>query len=286
MKKIGTIGLMTLISLMGLFGGVSAQTEGKLSVDTIVLGDQTVLSIPEGVNCPSTELLSQNGVEALSQRLDSTSGTILTTLTSFEPGIHYIKLGSDDSLSLTVLDVEIDTTSSEIRDIADIENVSYTFWEIFRWILLGLGVLALGFGGWWVYTHRRKIKEMVGVEVPVDTRTAEERALDKLEALRQKQMWLSGRTKEYHTELTDIVRTFIEETTGIRATEMTSEECLNALTNTLTHSLINTLKDIFFTADLVKFAKSEPLPYEHQRALNNAVEFVKGMWVTLNSSLK
>ena len=44
MKKIGTIGLMTLISLMGLFGEVCAQTVGKLSVDTIVLGDQTVLS--------------------------------------------------------------------------------------------------------------------------------------------------------------------------------------------------------------------------------------------------
>lgn len=273
MKKI------IIIGLIGLMGHVHGQAIAKLSADTIALGDQTTLSIQRALTYPSTEQLSQNGIVALSQNYDSTQHTLYTTLTSFEPGTHYVILSEDDSLMLTVLDVDVDTTSAEIRDIAPIEKVPYTFWEIFRWILLGLGILALAFGGWWFWKKWKsgKVSEWLSNE-PVDTRTPKERALDNLEALRQKQLWQSGRVKEYHTELTDTVRTFIEEATGIRATDMTSDETIEEMENgkwTVDNSL---LRDIFTTADLVKFAKSEPLPHEHDRSMSEATEFVKSLW--------
>ncbi len=273
MKKI------IIIGLIGLMGHVHGQAIAKLSADTIALGDQTTLSIQRALTYPSTEQLSQNGIVALSQNYDSTQHTLYTTLTSFEPGTHYVILSEDDSLMLTVLDVDVDTTSAEIRDIAPIEKVPYTFWEIFRWILLGLGILALAFGGWWFWKKWKsgKVSEWLSNE-PVDTRTPEERALDNLEALRQKQLWQSGRVKEYHTELTDTVRTFIEEATGIRATDMTSDETIEEMESkkwTVDNSL---LRDIFTTADLVKFAKSEPLPHEHDRSMSEATEFVKSLW--------
>lgn len=273
MKKI------IIIGLIGLMGHVHGQAIAKLSADTIALGDQTTLSIQRALTYPSTEQLSQNGIVALSQNYDSTQHTLYTTLTSFEPGTHYVILSEDDSLMLTVLDVDVDTTSAEIRDIAPIEKVPYTFWEIFRWILLGLGILALAFGGWWFWKKWKsgKVSEWLSNE-PVDSRTPEERALDNLEALRQKQLWQSGRVKEYHTELTDTVRTFIEEATGIRATDMTSDETIEEMENgkwTVDNSL---LRDIFTTADLVKFAKSEPLPHEHDRSMSEATEFVKSLW--------
>lgn len=273
MKKI------IIIGLIGLMGHVHGQAIAKLSADTITLGDQTTLSIQRALTYPSTEQLSQNGIVALSQNYDSLQHTLYTTLTSFEPGTHYVRLSEDDSLMLTVLDVDVDTTSAEIRDIAPIEKVPYTFWEIFRWILLGLGILALAFGGWWFWKKWKsgKVSEWLSNE-PVDTRTPEERALDNLEALRQKQLWQSGRVKEYHTELTDTVRTFIEEATGIRATDMTSDETIEEMESkkwTVDNSL---LRDIFTTADLVKFAKSEPLPHEHDRSMSEATEFVKSLW--------
>lgn len=273
MKKI------IIIGLIGLMGHVHGQAIAKLSADTIALGDQTTLSIQRALTYPSTEQLSQNGIVALSQNYDSLQHTLYTTLTSFEPGTHYVILSEDDSLMLTVLDVDVDTTSAEIRDIAPIEKVPYTFWEIFRWILLGLGILALAFGGWWFWKKWKsgKVSEWLSNE-PVDTRTPKERALDNLEALRQKQLWQSGRVKEYHTELTDTVRTFIEEATGIRATDMTSDETIEEMENgkwTVDNSL---LRDIFTTADLVKFAKSEPLPHEHDRSMSEATEFVKSLW--------
>lgn len=286
MKKTIIIGLM---GLLGLMGEVRGQAVATLASDTIALGDQTTLTIRNALTFPSTDMLSQNDIVALKQDFDTASRTQTTVLTSFEPGEHYIKLGNEDSLLLVVTDVEIDTTTAELRDIAPIERVPYTFWEIFRWVLLGLAVAALAFGIWWLVKHRKEVQEVLTKSEPVDTRTPEERALQTLEALRVERLWQSGRVKEYHTRLTDAVRQFIEESTGIRATDMTSDDCLNALmhdclstdatnTHAIKQSSIQALKDIFNTADMVKFAKSEPSAHEHERSMDEAVEFVSEMW--------
>jgi hypothetical protein len=74
------------------------------------------------------------------------------------------------------------------------------------------------------------------------------------------------------------VRTFIEEATGIRATEMTSDETVEEIENLKLKIETSLLKEIFTTADLVKFAKSEPLPHEHDRSMSEAVQFVKELW--------
>ena len=277
MKKLTII--IGLMCLMGLMGKANGQAVARLSADTILLGDQTTLSIQRAHTYPSTDQLSQNGIVALSQQFDTAKHTQLTTLTSFEPGVHFVKLSPDDSLQLTVLDVDVDTTTAEIRDIAPIEKVPYTFWEIFRWVLLGLAIVALALGGWWLWKKWKsgKVSDWFA-NTPVDTRTPEERALDNLEELRQRQLWQAGKVKEYHTELTDAVRTFIEEATGIHATEMTSDETVEAVEEGEWTVDSKLLQDIFRTADLVKFAKSEPLPHEHDRSMSEAVQFVKELW--------
>lgn len=275
--------------LLCIIGKAQGQAVATLEHDTIALGDQTTLTIRNALTFPSADMLSQNDIVALRQDLDTATRTQTTVLTSFEPGEHYIKLGNGDSLLLVVTDVEIDTTTAELRDIAPIERVPYTFWEIFRWVLLGLAVAALAFGIWWLVKHRKEVQEVLTKSEPVDTRTPEERALQTLEALRVERLWQSGRVKEYHSRLTDAVRQFIEESTGIRATDMTSDDCLNALmhdclstdatnTHAIKQSSIQALKDIFNTADMVKFAKSEPSAHEHERSMDEAVEFVSEMW--------
>ncbi len=256
---------------------VNAQAVATLEADTIVLGDQTTLSIRNALNYPSAEMLTTDGIVALSQTFDTATRTQLTVITSFEPGTHAIRLSNDDSLLLVVTDVEVDTTAMEPRDIMPLERIPYSFWEIFRWILLALAIAAIAFGIWWLATHRKTVQQILGMTEPVDTRTPEERALQTLEELRRKQLWQSGKSKEYHTELTDAVRRFIEEATDIRATEMTSDETVDAI-NSQWSLVSSPLKDIFTTADLVKFAKSEPMPHEHERSMSEAVEFVQKLW--------
>ncbi len=54
-------------------------------------------------------------------------------------------------------------------------------------------------------------------------------------------------------------------------------KCVSADATTL-------LKNIFTTADLVKFAKGEPMPHEHQRAYEQSVAFVKELWESVNGN--
>ena len=267
--------ILLIVSLLGF--SASAQAVATLEADTIALGDQTTLSIRNALNYPSAEMLTTDGIVALDQTFDTATRTQRTVITSFEPGLHAIRLSPYDSLLLFVTDVDVDTTAMEPRDIMPLERIPYSFWEIFRWILLALAVAAIAFGIWWLVTHRKQMQKILGISEPFDTRTPEERALQTLEELRRKQLWQSGKCKEYHTELTDAVRLFIEEATGIRATEMTSDETVEAIGSQWS-AVGGRLKDIFTTADLVKFAKSEPLPHEHERSMTEAVEFVQQLW--------
>lgn len=266
-----TLALLTIVV-------ANAQAVASLESDTIALGDQTTLSIRNALNYPSADMLSTDGIVALGQTFDTATRTQSTVITSFEPGTHYIHLGAEDSLPLVVTDVEIDTAAMEPRDIMPLQRIPYSFWEIFRWVLLALVLGALAFGIWWLVTHRSKVQQILGMTEPVDTRTPEERALQTLDELKDKKLWQAGKVKEYHTELTDAVRRFIEEATGIRATEMTSDETLDAIADGKWRVESALLRDIFATADLVKFAKSEPLPHEHERSMTGAVEFVKQLW--------
>lgn len=258
--------------MAALAGGGGAWAQVSLGADSIVLGDQTEVMFPAGSELqPSPEVL------VLGVTADSLTGLMRATVTSFEPGEHWLKVGVD-SLPLTVLDVEVDTSTAEIRDIAPIEKVPYTFWEIFRWVLLVLVIAAIGFGVWWFVAHRKQVQQALGLTAPVDTRNAHERASEALEALRERRLWQAGKVKEYHTELTDIVRRFIEEATGIRATEMTSDETVEEVENGKWEVDGGMLRNVFATADLVKFAKSEPLPHEHEASLKSAVDFVDRLW--------
>ena len=139
MKKI----CLFLIAVVLCFSG-TAQMIYQLDTNNITIGDQVTLRISGVENYRTTEELSQNGVLALKQWVDTVKNIQYTTLTSFDEGEHSIKMGEEDSLVLAVNDVEgVDTVNIEVKDIADIIKVRYTFWEIFRWVLLGLAVPSL-----------------------------------------------------------------------------------------------------------------------------------------------
>lgn len=259
-------------------GGAVAQAVATLHDDTIALGDQTTLTVRRALTYPSADQLSRDGIVALGQEFDSGAHTQTTVITSFEPGLHYVHLSPYDSLPLVVTDVEIDSASAELRDIAPLQRIPYTFWEIFRWVLLVWAVAIAAIVVWWLVERKRRHGSIIVHREPQDTRTPEERALQTLDELRQRRLWQQGKQKEYHTELTDAVRRFIEESTGIRATELTSDETIEAVGNGAWAIDSTPLRSIFATADLVKFAKSEPQPHEHERSMDEAVRFVRQTW--------
>lgn len=274
--------LLYLLFLTGLWTGSAC---GQVSLDStsILIGNQAELTIAHATRYPTPDELSQDGLVAVRQWFDTATATQHTLLTSFEPGEHWLRLG-EDSIPLTVRDVaDVDTTSEEIRDIADIESVPLTFWDVARWVLLVLAILLLTAAVWYII-HRLRNHQPI-IEIPkAPPLPPHVVALNSLETLRRKQLWQQGHVKEYHTELTDIVRQYLEARCGITSAEMTSDQTLEAFADWWSSNHSNEesrpdqmLDQMLRTADMVKFAKSEPLPYEHDRSMTQAVELVESL---------
>ena len=85
---------------------------------------------------------------------------------------------------------------------------------------------------------------------------------------------LCGYAKEYYTKLTDTLRKYIEERYGFSAMEMTSSEIIERLTAAGDQQSLDELRQLFTTADLVKFAKYSTMINENDANLVSAIDFI------------
>ena len=179
-----------------------------------------------------------------------------------------------EMLLLSVHTVAVDTTQV-IKSIKGPLQVPLTFREILPWLILALaGILIIAAVVY--YLRKRKKAEPVFQILSKPKLTPSEIALAELEKLRARKLWQDGRIKEYHSELTDILRRYFENRFGIMAMEMTSVEILDALENgNMTGKETSALLSYILTmADLVKFAKLHPLPTENDLSMSHAVAVV------------
>ena len=99
-------------------------------------------------------------------------------------------------------------------------------------------------------------------------------AMQEIERIKNEKVWQKGEPKEYYTELTDTLRTYIKDRFGFNALEMTSTEIIDKLLEMKDKEAISDLRELFQTADLVKFAKHNPLMNENDANLINAIDFI------------
>lgn len=99
-------------------------------------------------------------------------------------------------------------------------------------------------------------------------------AMQQIERIKSEKVWQKGRPKEYYTELTDALRTYIKNRFGFNALEMTSSEIIDRLLEENDKEAIADLRALFQTADLVKFAKHNPMMNENDANLINAIDFI------------
>ena len=95
-----------------------------------------------------------------------------------------------------------------------------------------------------------------------------------IEEIKADKMVTSEDPKEYYTRLTDTLRKYIEERYGFNAMEMTSSEIIDQLMKNADQESLAELRQLFLTADLVKFAKYSTLINENDANLVSAVDFI------------
>lgn len=240
--------------------------------DTIVSGLEIVERLPLDTQ------LADDGLLLVSQSY---------VLTSFDSALYFIDAqpfvdGADtlysNPLSLKVVSIPVDTAQHAIADIKPVYAPPFDwplFWLI---VLITLGVAALAVIGFFVYRYvKRHAAPSAEVAEPQDLRPAHEIALERLDVIKAEKLWQQNRTKEYHTQLTDVVRDYIARRFGICAVEQTSAEILAGIQSELSgqKTVYADLKTLLTTSDLVKFAKYKPLVSEDEKSLALAYQFVE-----------
>jgi len=189
-----------------------------------------------------------------------------------------------EPLMLMVHTVPVDTTKS-IKPIKGPIKIPISFREVLPWILIGLGVVAIIFVLIW-YIRKRKKNEPIFQLKPKVVLLPHEQALQELEKLRVKKLWQGGRVKEYYTELTDILRIYIENRYLVPAMEQTTSEIVDSLVekDEIRKEPLDKLNKILASADMVKFAKEQPLPRENEQSLELGIDFIKITVLATNKS--
>jgi hypothetical protein len=194
-------------------------------------------------------------------------------LTQFDSGKYMIpsvkilinkKAFLSDSIKVEVANVQVDTLKQKMYDIKDIVPANEGIGDWWKYLLLLLLISGIGAFIYWYIKIRqtKKIEEEI-YKTPI------EKATSLLNNLEKKELWQQGEVKEYYSQLTDIVRNYIEEAIEIPAMESTTSELIEGLKIAshkkkmkLSQETIDNLFVVLKQADLVKFAKSKPLDFE------------------------
>jgi hypothetical protein len=185
------------------------------------------------------------------------------------------RIAYSNSISLTIVGIPFDP-KGDIKDIKPPLNAPWKF-EDFLPYLIALLIIALAVVGYYYYRKWKKRREQGFLPVRPSIPPGQA-ALAALRVLEDKHLWQQGKVKQYYSEVTEIVRRFIEDQYGVLALESTSDEILAKLLNLPeAQALLKEFRSFFTTADLVKFAKYIPAPEEHDHELRWAYEIVRAM---------
>lgn len=163
--------------------------------------------------------------------------------------------------------------STYMADIKPILAEEYTIWDYIKAFLFNpvslaalatILLLALIFGFTKLYKK------------PIIPPTAEEIALERLANLEANNPLQDNNFREFHTQISFIIREYLSNRFKILALESPTSEFLPKLsTKDLDTMLYNELQEVLERADLIKFAKASPLAVANKQALDYAYKLVK-----------
>lgn len=177
-----------------------------------------------------------------------------------------------EALLVGIRSVPVDTTRA-IKDIKSTMDVPFPWKYYLPWAIGILVAIALG-----IYFYRRfkNRPKFIADAPPAPLIPPHVIALEQLRKTEQEKLWQQGLFKEYHSSISDTLRSYIEARFSIPALEFTTDETLNAFRgNLLREEDKNRLLQILKLADMVKFAKVHPMPFENEQSMKDAILFVE-----------
>lgn len=277
----------------------AAQVVAKATVDSthMLIGDQMRLHIEVGqpvgaiIQPLNPGIAKDSTIEFLGQskwdtvQLNNSNLRLRTDLvfTAWDSGyqrvpaipVVYLLNGKQDTvftrdIPIQVIIPKVDTTLADIKPIIG----EPAKWQDYLPYLLGIAALLLVVA--LVFLLRKKKTKETLPPAPAIVLQPHDLALQKLADLKKQKLWQQGQVKEYHSELTYILREYLENRYSIQALEQTTDEILTQLKKLdFGSSLAQKLDNLLQTADLVKFAKAQPPVDFHDQAMTYIEGFIQ-----------
>ena len=276
------IGMPTTIHLEAIVpDGKDIQFPNVINERGVIAFDDSLQFLLElGDDMPKIDTVSiENGIKTLKEDFEVFAFDSATLLI---PPFEFLYNGDTlltNSLALRVVvpfdSIEVDPT--KFVDIKTVIDPEFVLMDYIWWFLGPLLLILLIFAGFFIYRYyqtHKKDAAVVKIEKKLPPHVI---AFTALEELASKKLWQSGHDKQFQTELTNILRQYIEDRFFVFAMEKTTDEILDELFELAENqkSSLQNLKQILQLADLVKFAKYKPLPDENQLSFVNAKMFVE-----------
>lgn len=211
------------------------------------------------------------------------------TLQAFDPGTYQLPpiaylvgkdtIKSKQQLTLNVDSIQVDTNGN-IKDFKPVMDVPFKLTDIipdfisnYWWAwLLGIALIAAA-----IFSYLKWFKKGINPLKIVKKRLPPyEEAMLALQQLKERNLWQNGQEKEYYTQLTDILRVYINRRFGINAVEMPSSEIMEKIKQNNEANLANDqLNNVLEIADFVKFANMRTLADDNEIAFQRAINFVE-----------
>ena len=295
--------LCFLLPLKGVGGSVKAQVQVDVKLDSLQLfiGQQTGLTLSVTLDTKQKLRMPdiKKGQELIPDvevvevgKLDTAflnDGKRMTvsqayTITAWDSAFYYLPPMQvmvdtthyeSKSLALKVYTVDVDTLHlDQFFPPNGIMELPF-LWEEWRMVVFGsilfLLMLACIAYLWYHVKHGKPIVRFIRRKKKLPPHQV---AMTEIERIKSERKWAEEDSKEYYTLLTDTLRNYIRDRYGFNAMEMTSSEIIERLISENNEEALDELREIFRTADLVKFAKWSTLINENDANLVAAVEYV------------
>ena len=284
---------------VGVGHAQSVSVVSKIDTMTILIGQQTRMTVDVTARKGAKVVFPHfkrtqyivPGVEVLDDTKADTSDvdgmmrvSKTFTLTSFDERLYAIpglnvkvdgKSYASNQLALKVITCDVDTLPPEHfyppKDVQD-NPFLWAEWSPLFWLSLLMLILC----GCVLYLRNRlKNNKPIITRIRIVKRVpAHEKALSEINEIKQHHTVSQESQKKYYTQLTNTLREYIVNRFGFNAMEMTSGEIIDRLRQSGDQKMIDELKELFQTADLVKFAKYETHINENDANLVNAIHFI------------
>lgn len=202
-------------------------------------------------------------------------------LTTFDSGYHYFpplevvytQNGRRDTarssdLGMTVATIPV-AREATIRDNKDIIEEKINWLDLLPFIGGGILAVMLVLFLWrlsGIVPERKKTP-------PPPPKPAHLVALERLDQLEAEAIWQKGEIKAFQSELTHVLRAYLEDRFSMQALEATTAEIRQSMKEFQLDE-DGTIHAVLSTADMVKFAKAEPDSSVHPAALQTVRDFV------------